>query len=228
MARGRRRAPAVEFPGPRVSRTLLRKVPWRVASGGAGFIPHICLGLLFAPALDAGLRSGAAMMDAVSGGAAAIAAVVCAFLGGLGRRTFAGVVILATTAGVLMGLLPPAARAVFDVALRWLDLGAAPKVAALVVFGLSIFGGAWVFGLYLAALARFGLNHDQAFAALGHPGYKHFVRLRVRKDGSRVDAWVVGLVDPLGDSTAVLVDHATFRPSAMLEDVDVTIESSWD
>jgi hypothetical protein len=74
-----------------------------------------------------------------------------------------------------------------------------------------VFGGAWVFGLYLAALARFGLNNDQAFAALGHPGYKHFVRLRVRRDGSRVDAWVIGLVDPLGDSTPVLVDRVTFH-----------------
>jgi len=226
MARARRRAPLVEFPGPEVSRVLLRGVPWRVASGGAGFIPHICLGLLFAPALDAGLRSGAAMMDAVSGGAAAIAAMVCAFLGGLGRRTFVGVVLLAATAGVLMGLLPTAARAAFDAALRWLDLSASPKVAALVVYGLSIFGGAFVFGLYLAALARFGLNHDQAFAALGHPGYKHFVRLRVKKDGSRVDAWVVGLVDPLGDPTPVLVDHATFRPSAVNDSADAVIVSS--
>ncbi len=68
-----------------------------------------------------------------------------------------------------------------------------------------------MFGLYLAALARFGLNDDQAFAALGHPGYKHFVRLRIRRDGSQVDAWVIGLADPIGDPTPVLVDHATFR-----------------
>jgi len=211
IARGKRKAPLVEFPGPRASRRLLRGVPWRVATGGAGLIPHISLAVLFAPALEVGLRSGA--MDAVSAGAAAIAAVVCAFLAGLRKRTFAGVALLATAAGVLMALVPTATHAGFDALLGWLGVSASPKTAALVVFALSIFGGAWVFGLYLAALARFALNHDQAFAALGHPGYKHFVRIRVQRDGSRVDAWVVGLVDPLGDPTPVLVDQATFWPA---------------
>jgi hypothetical protein len=124
------------------------------------------------------------------------------------------VALLATAAGVLTALVPTATHAGFDALLGWLGVSASPKTAALVVFALSIFGGAWVFGLYLAALARFALNHDQAFAALGHPGYKHFVRMRVQRDGSRIDAWVIGLVDPLGDPTPVLVDQATFWPSA--------------
>jgi hypothetical protein len=143
-----------------------------------------------------------------------VAAIACAFLAGLSRRTFVGVSLLASAAGVLMALVPTATHAGFDAAIGWLGISASPKTAALVVFALSIFGGAWVFGLYLAALARFGLNHDQAFAALGHPGYKHFVRLSVKKDGSRIDAWIIGLVDPLGDPKPVLVDQVTFVPSA--------------
>jgi hypothetical protein len=202
----------VEFPGPRASLALLGGVPWRVATGGAGLIPHVCLAILFAPALGVGLRAGNEAMAAVSVGAAAIGAVVCSFLGGWRRRTLPLVTLLAVAAGGLMGLVPMAAHACFDLLLAALGVSPSPKVVALVVFVLSIMGGALVFGYYLAALARFGLNHDQAFAALGHPGYKHFVRMRVRKDGSAIEAWVIGLVDPLADATPVLVDRVTFRP----------------
>jgi hypothetical protein len=214
MARAKKRkTPHVEFPGPLATRALLRRVPWRVATGAAGIIPHICLAVLFAPALKVGLRSGA-MMDAVSVGSGALAAIVLAFLAGLRRRSFTGVVMLASAAGVLMALVPVGTHAIFNAVRKWLELSPSPMTRAFLVYGLAIFGGAWVFGLYLAALARFGLNHDQAFAALGHPGYKHFVRLRVRKDGSRIDAWAIGLVDPLGGGAPELVDHATFWPSA--------------
>jgi hypothetical protein len=222
MSRGEGlRAPEVEFPGPRASRKLLAHLPWRVAAGKAGLIPHLALAALFAPALGVGLRSGPDAMDAVSAGAAAVGAVVCAALAGLRKATYRAVTLLATIAGVLMALVPMATHAAFDAALTWLQLSPSPKTAALLVYGLSIFGGAFVFGCYLAALALFGLNHDQAFAALGHPGYKHFVRMRARADGSAIDAWVIGVVDPLGARTPVLVDQITFtaapsmRPSKL-------------
>ncbi|HMJ55307.1 MAG TPA: hypothetical protein VK540_24700 [Polyangiaceae bacterium] len=222
MARdAKKRVPDVEFPGPRASRALLLTVPWHVATGRGGIIPHLSLAALFAPALGVGLRTGPEAMDYVSIGAAALAAVVCAALAGLRKATYRAVVLLATAAGVLMALVPTATHAGFDAALAWLEVSPSPKTAALLVFGLAIFGGAFVFGCYLAALALFGLNHDQAFAALGHPGYKHIVRLRVRADGSAIDAWVIGLADPLGTRTPVLVDHVTFtaapsmRPSRM-------------
>jgi hypothetical protein len=208
---GKMPRPDVEFPGPRASRALLSEVPWRVATGRGGFIPHLMLAALFAPALGVGLREGAQAMDLVSVGAALVAAVVCAALAGLRKGTYRAVVLLATAAGVLMALVPTATHAGFDTALTWLRLSPSPKTAALVVFGLSIFGGAFVFGCYLAALALFGLNHDQAFAALGHPGYKHIVRMRARADGSAIDAWVIGLVDPLGARTPVLVDRVHFQ-----------------
>jgi len=211
MARGKEmRAPDVEFPGPTASRKLLFHVPWHVATGRGGIIPHLCLAALFAPALGVGLRAGPEAMDVVSVGAAALGAVVCAALAGLRKATYRIVVVLAALAGILMALVPTATHAGFDAALDWLKISPSPKTAALLVFGLSIFGGAFVFGSYLAALALFGLNHDQAFAALGHPGYKHIVRLRVRADGSAIDAWVIGLVDPVGERKPVLVDQITF------------------
>jgi hypothetical protein len=212
MARGGRTPALVEFPGPRASRALLWHVPFRVASGAAGLIPHLALAVLFAPALGVGLRSSAMSMDATAVASAAIGAVVFALLGGFRRRTFRIVATLALVAGIFLGLVPAAANAAFGAALSWSGQSPSPRAAALVAFALSVFGGAWVFGVYLAVLAGLGLNHDQAFAALGHPGYKHFVRLRVRRDGSAVDAWVFGLVDPIGDPTPVLVDRLQFRP----------------
>jgi hypothetical protein len=211
MARHGRQAPLAEFPGPKASLALLWEVPLRVATGGAGLIPHIALAVLFAPALGVGLRASAISMDATAVASAAIGAVVFALLGGFRRRTFRTVAALALVAGVFLSLVPAATHAAFDAVVAWSGQTPSPRAAALLAYVLSVFGGAWVFGVYLAMLAGLGLNHDQAFAALGHPGYKHFVRLRVRKDGSAVDAWVFGLVDPLGDPTPVLVDKLTFR-----------------
>lgn len=211
MARGKdTRVPEVEFPGPAASRRLLSHLPWHLAIGRAGLIPHVCLAALFAPALGVGLRAGPEAMDAVSMGAAALGAAACAALAGLRKATYRAVTLLASAAGVLMALVPTATHAGFDATLAWLGISSSPKTVALLVYGLSIFGGAFVFGCYLAALAFFGLNHDQAFAALGHPGYKHMVRMRVRADGSAIDAWVIGLVDPVGKHAPVLVDQITF------------------
>jgi hypothetical protein len=216
MARGkRRRLPLVEFPGPIASRALLSAVPWRVASGGAGVIPHLSLAILFAPiALGVGLEASHLSMDAFSVGTAVLGAVVCSLLGGWRKRTFRAVALLALLVGVLLGLLPVLAHALFDLSMSWAAVKPSPRAAALVVYGLAIVAGAWIFGAYLALLARFGLNNEQAFAALGHPGYKHFVRFRVRADGSAIDAWVIGLVDPLGDPKPILVDRVRFRPKA--------------
>jgi hypothetical protein len=76
---------------------------------------------------------------------------------------------------------------------------------------LAAFGAAFVFGAYLATLTVFGIEKTQAFTALDHPGFKHFLRLRVRADGSAVDGWCIGLVDPLRPGqTPALVDTFTW------------------
>jgi len=42
-----------------------------------------------------------------------------------------------------------------------------------------------------------GLKHHQAFAALGYPSFRHFVRLCVHPSG-RIEGFVIGKDDPLG------------------------------
>jgi hypothetical protein len=53
----------------------------------------------------------------------------------------------------------------------------------------------------------------QAFTVLDHAGFKQFVRLRVRADGSGIDGWCIGAANPLRDGEKpVLVDHFSWRP----------------
>ena len=68
------------------------------------------------------------------------------------------------------------------------------------------FLGSLVFGLFLATLAITGIELQQAFTVLGHPGFKHFVRMRVAPDG-RIDAWVIGKDDPLAAPGPWLIDR---------------------
>ena len=86
-----------------------------------------------------------------------------------------------------------------------LTIGAWALIGELVV---SAIAGTFLGGAYLTALTVLGLEHHQGFSALAHPGFKHFVRMRVRRDGSGVDAWVLGQVDPLAPGEpVVLVDR---------------------
>ena len=47
------------------------------------------------------------------------------------------------------------------------------------------FVGPLIIGHFLLALVLTGLEHHQAYAVLGHPGFKHFVRLCVRRGRAR-------------------------------------------
>jgi drug/metabolite transporter (DMT)-like permease len=169
---------------------------------------------LFAPALEIGVRyRKGALMCLLAG---VLAAIVFALIGDIRRRPrpkALRVAALATFAGVVIGLLPPFASFTFRRFLRTFDVHMTPRVGMLLTLALAVFIGALMFGAYLAALTEFGLESTQAFTCLGLPGYKHFVRMRVRRDGSAIDAWVIGLVDPLDkDSKPELVDQFSWRP----------------
>jgi hypothetical protein len=58
-------------------------------------------------------------------------------------------------------------------------------------------------------LALTGLEHEEGFAALGHPGFRHFVRIRIDPSGG-LEAWVIGKDDPLAPGPPVLIDHFTW------------------
>ncbi len=206
--------PRVEWPDEAQTLALLARVPLHVAVGRAGLIPHLVMTLFFAPTLGIGLTfwGTRGSVEGASAVAAAFAAIVCALIGGWRRGRFLKVAALALATGVVVGLVPlGTARGV-----AWLveraGLTFGPGPMAAIVLGLAAFVGALAFGGYLVALAATGLESTQALTALGHRGFKHFVRLRVRADGAGVDAWVIGLADPLDPgSQPSLVDSFAWR-----------------
>jgi len=206
--------PVKQFPGVQASRALLRVVPFHVAFGGAGFVPHLVMLAVFAPALEIGVRFSVHAIAACIAGV--IAAIAFAFIGDIryrppGKAMRVG--LLATFSGAVMGLVPPLVSLGFSAALARLGVHTTARAEMLLTLLIATFTGALMFGFYLAALTAFGLESTQAFTCLGLPGYKHFVRLRVRRDGSAIDAWVIGKVDPLDEqSKPELVDHFSWRP----------------
>jgi hypothetical protein len=205
--------PAKVWPDAAQSRRLLREVPWKLARGRSGFLPHLALLLLFAPAIlvtprlhaGPGLSAAAVMvLTLILGG-------VFALIGGALRRR--SVFPLAYGAALLTALIPVAGAHLLSRALA--PLGPSPLAWGLTLgtLALAMFGGTLVFGGYLALLTLLGLENLQAFAVLDHPGFKHFLRLRIRADGSGIDGWCVGAADPLAPGAKpVLVDHFSWRP----------------
>jgi hypothetical protein len=140
-----------------------------------------------------------------------VVGTVYLFIGGIRRRPRA-VAMLAYPIAALTAAIPILSSLLLTRLLIALDFRPSAWVVAGATFVLTVFAAAYIFGAYLALLTRFGLEHTQAFTALDHPGFKHFVRFRVRADGSGVDGYCIGLVDPLGaGETPVLVDRFEWR-----------------
>jgi hypothetical protein len=202
--------PAAEFPGPRTSLALVLQVPWQIVHGRSGFLVHMFVALLYAPTFGVLASGGSAGV----GHAVTISVVVaiCAFLiGGWRGPKKWGVLGLSVATGAAFGALPVVVDRVMALVLG--SGGALSRTArVLVEYGVSVYFGTLLLGTYLMLLTLFGLEQHQAFGALAHPGYKHFVRLRVRRDGTAVDAWVLGKVDPLSKrDPVVLVDSFTWK-----------------
>lgn len=119
-----------------------------------------------------------------------------------------------------MGGLPIALGVFLDWArVRELGHGSVEDTLAwLLVWLTSTWLSGFAFGGLLEVIALLGLNHAQPYAALGEPGYKHFVRLRVREAHGKttVDAFAIGQVDVIGGSPVVLVDSFRWEPRAEL------------
>ena len=80
--------------------------------------------------------------------------------------------------------------------------------------GAAIVGITWlafIFGVYLTLLMLTGIEHQQAFTVLGHPGYKHFVRLCIHRDG-KVEAWAIGKDDVLAEGLPLMIDRFEWKP----------------
>jgi hypothetical protein len=204
-----------EFPGPRASWKLLMQLPLFCALGRAGWLLPAIFAVGDAIALEEHFRGGARSSAAVALAIGLIVAFGTALLVGWRRHRAARVVPFATALGLAIGAIPVAIGIATD-ALATAVMGHWGSPFAFAgALALATMASSFLFGTMLVLIARLGLSHAQAYAAMGSPGYKHFVRLRVRAgDGgmSHVDAWVIGIVDPIARPTPVLIDAFRFDP----------------
>jgi hypothetical protein len=203
MLKTSRVAVEAQWPSLRQSHRLLWQVPWKVALGRSGILPHLLLGILFLPSVF--LAEQAIALSLPGSLVIALGATLVYALIGSVRRRGNRVIAPAILAGLVTAALPVLVSRLV------VGLVASSVLTTLLAWLVCVYAGSFVFGLYLAALTRLGIEHTQAFTALDHPGFKHFLRLRVRADGSGVDFWCLGLVDPLREGAEpVLVDHSSF------------------
>ncbi|MEZ4300904.1 MAG: hypothetical protein R3B70_38575 [Polyangiaceae bacterium] len=202
-------APTAEFPGPKASRTLTAKIPLSLALGRAGFILHAALAIAYGPMQKIAWTDGhPSVLTAVVTGA--VLWVVLTFVGLTRGPNAWKVVVLAALSAIALAAVP------FGMNAAATALGPTwPYATASLLtlaFAAMVITGVFVVGTYLMLLTMLGLATDQGFGPLAHPGYKHFVRLRVKRDGSRIDGWALGKVDTLRHGEkVVLVDRFVWQ-----------------
>ena len=186
--------PAAVYPSASASRKLVVQVPLKLMIGRAGYLVHFALGLLaFLQTVAA--RSGFIALLSTSVAISAGLALLLYAIALQGHGTRRKRVALSIPFAAAMGLLPMA----LVEALPRLTISDGAAIVA------CAFLGSLLFGFYLLFLYQLGLEHQQAFTVLGHPGYKHFVRLCIHPDG-RVEGWTIGKDDMLAEGPPYLVD----------------------
>jgi hypothetical protein len=216
LQRNKRLGAEAEWPTAAQSRALLWQVPWKVMRGNSGFLPHFVLTALFLPAMNIGLHQFEKVGFIVTAPLliTVLTTIIYALIGDV-RKGGLVVFALSLGAGVATATIPVFASFVFVRLAQSAHVTAPLWLIASLTFAVAVFYGAFVFGTFLGLLTLLGLEETQAFTALDHPGFKHFLRLRVRKDGSAVDLWCLGLTDPLSpDAKPELVDSASFKVDA--------------
>ena len=201
--------PSAEFPGPKTSRILTAQIPLQLALGRAGFILHVALGLAYLPMQQMTWSAGrpSTLATAITG--AVLAVALFGVAGYRGPRAWK-VAALAAASAAPLAAVPFAMNAAATALGPTWPYATASLIA--VAYAAMILTGVFVIGVYLMLLTVLGLATDQGFGPLAHPGYKHFVRLRVHKDGRSVEGWVLGKADPLKASTpVVLIGHFTWK-----------------
>jgi hypothetical protein len=195
--------PACVWPNASTSRRLLSQVPLKLTFGGAGFMLHIAFAALAAAELGASERGLGTFLVVAGLVAVGLAAALYRNLGHhkAHPRLVASV---ALPFGIGLGLLPVALRSALSSIVPTLESDMGTLVACT-------FAGPLGIGLFLALVAVLGIEHQQAFSVLSHPGFKHFVRMCIHADG-RIEAWVIGKDDPLGPGEPRLIDHFEWPP----------------
>jgi hypothetical protein len=190
---------ACAYPDGPTTRALVLEMPLKLMLGRAGYLVHIALGLLASLDFGAGLEGGRMWFRSTSIFVTLGIGVLLYGIAGHQRTHPARVLAIAIPYALVLGLMPWGLAMIMPHVVPLLER----ETAVLLVYS---FLGALVFGLFLATLAITGIELQQAFTVLGHPGFKHFVRLRVSPDG-KVDAWVIGKDDPLADAGPWLIDR---------------------
>jgi hypothetical protein len=190
---------ACAYPDAAATRQLVVQMPLKLMLGRAGYLVHIALALIASVDFGAGLEGGRYAFRGMSVFLTILIGLLLYGIAGHQRTHPARVLGIAIPYALLLGLMPWGLAAVFPRVVPLVERG----TAVIVVYA---FLGALVFGLFLATLAVTGIELQQAFTVLGHPGFKHFVRLRVAPDG-KIDAWVIGKDDPLAAEGPWLIDR---------------------
>jgi hypothetical protein len=190
--------PQCVYPDRRTSLRLALGMPLRLALGTAGFLPHGVFALLAVIEIVA-FRHGPVTGGLTVAAGALIATISLYFAIRARLERPAATWTVATLFGLIIGLTPLGLRSALSGALPWLgDLLA-------VALGNAVLGSLTV-GVFLLVLILTGLEHQQGFAALGHPGFRHFVRLCVHP-GGKVEGFVIGKDDPVGEGAPALIDR---------------------
>jgi hypothetical protein len=204
---------AVVWPGIPQCRKLLWQVPWKLACGRSGYLPHYGLLLVFALAwvLNRWLFKYTGLVISASILTTLFISGIYSVIGGVTERP--KVFLYSFVAALTTVLLPIPGILLLKRGLETLGWSTSVIVAGLAGLAVGVFLEALVFGCFLALLTLLGYENMQAFTVLDHPGFKQFVRLRVRADGSGIDGWCIGAADPLRDGEKpVLVDCFKWRP----------------
>ena len=199
---------AAAYPDARATRRLALRVPFALMLGRAGYLVHMAAALVASIELAVGWHHRQRFAWVSLAVALAFSWALYAIAGN--RRAHPRrVLALAVPFGAVLGLLPLGLSILLHHVARFVPLLGRD---AFVLFAYA-FVAALLFGVFLTLCALGGLEMQQVFTVLGHPGFKHFVRLRVSPDGT-VDAWAIGKDDPLAPGPPLLIDRWTWKGRA--------------
>jgi hypothetical protein len=202
---------AAAYPDAATTRTLALQVPFKLALGRAGYLVHIAAALIASIELALGWHDWSRLVWMSLAVTALIVWVLYA-IAGHQRAHPRRVLAIAVPFGAALGLLPMGLTILLRNFAHVVPLLGRDTVAVIVYAFLAAF----LFGTFLTLCALGGLEMQQVFAVLGHPGFKHFVRMRVSVDGS-IDAWVIGKDDPLVSEGPWLIDRWTWSAGGTSE-----------
>jgi hypothetical protein len=193
--------PDARFPSKASTRAMLRGVPWNFMIGRAGYLVHAIAALVCTLELTT-LRAGSAAYLITT--LVATTGMILAMHRIAGRNKKRALAI-ACAFGTAAGVTPVPLALTLP---KYLPaLASMPAIVTVYAFLV-----AFVYGWFLYVAHLLGLEHEQSFTSLSHPGFKHFVRMIIEPDG-RVRGVVIGKADPLSDDPASIVDEFVWAPS---------------